>query len=206
LPTYIDALEKISAGARHKVVVFELNANSHGQRRALANAQAIGQITRDGRLPVVTSANGLQPDGQNDNGWNQGLLFLNPSKVWLQPPGYVTQMVARYDLAQTADVEVQGGDALDATATRSEDGKRLTLRVVSLSDQARAARVRFDGFAPSQAVAETVELSAPLDAANTAGEPERVKPVRGEWRHGIADGATASYSFPPHSVTVIRFE
>ena len=52
-------------------------------------------IERDGRLPIATSANCLQPDRQNDNGWNQGLLFLNPSQVWLQPPGYVTQMLSR---------------------------------------------------------------------------------------------------------------
>ena len=47
---------------------------------------------RDGRVPICTSANGLQPDGQNDNGWDQGLLFLNTSQVWLQPPGYAAQM------------------------------------------------------------------------------------------------------------------
>ena len=35
-----------------------------------------------GGPPVTTSANCLQPDGQNDNGWDQGLLFLNPSQVW----------------------------------------------------------------------------------------------------------------------------
>ena len=32
---------------------------------------------------------------QNDNGWNQGLLFLSPSQVWAQPPYYVTQMDSR---------------------------------------------------------------------------------------------------------------
>ena len=95
LPTYADALEKVAHGARHKVVVFELNAGNPRQRRALGNAQAIGLATRDGRFPVVTSANCLQPDGQNDNGWDQGLLFLDPSRVWLQPPGYVTRMISR---------------------------------------------------------------------------------------------------------------
>jgi hypothetical protein len=209
LPTYLDALEKLANGAKHQVVVFELNANNHAQRRALANAQAIGAVTRDGRLPVVASANCLRPDGQNDDGWDQGLLFLKPSKTWLQPPGYVTRMVARYDLARTAGVELTGGagnDTLDVTATRSEDGKRLTLRVVNLGDRARSARIRLDGYMPSLAVAETVELSARPDATNTASDPERVKHVQGEWRHGITDGATAPYSFPPHSVTVLGFQ
>ena len=92
----IDALEKIADGARFKVAVFELNAGNHSMKRALANALAIQAIERDGRIAVVASANALQPDGQNDNGWNQGLLFLDPAQVWLQPPGYVTQLFARH--------------------------------------------------------------------------------------------------------------
>jgi hypothetical protein len=93
--SYIDALDKLAEGAKHRVVIFEYNAGNHSLRRALANAAATIWVERDGRLPVVTSANCLQPDGQNDNDWNQGLLFLNPSRVWLQPPGYVTQMISR---------------------------------------------------------------------------------------------------------------
>ncbi len=83
---------------------------------------------RDGRIPIATSANGLQPDGQNDNGWNQGLLFLNPSQVWLQPPGYVTQMLSHNYLPQAVKCDVTGVEGgLDAVATRSEDGKTLVL-------------------------------------------------------------------------------
>ena len=106
--SFADALAKIADGARHKVVVFEFNAGNHAQKRALANALAINAIERDGRLPIVTSANGLQPDGQNDNGWDQGLLFLNPSQVWLQPPGYVTQMLSRNYLPQLVKCQVTG--------------------------------------------------------------------------------------------------
>ena len=91
--SFADMLDRIADGARHKVAVFEFNANIHSQRRALANALAIQAIERDGRIPIAASANCLQPDGQNDNGWNQGLLFLSPSQVWLQPPGYVTRMI-----------------------------------------------------------------------------------------------------------------
>src|SRR6185437_15867319 len=75
---YIDALGKLADGAEHKVVVFEYNAGNHAMRRALGNALATKIIERDRRVPIVTSANGLQPDKQNDNGWDQGLLFLKP--------------------------------------------------------------------------------------------------------------------------------
>src|SRR5262249_37943182 len=59
--SYIDALDKIADGAKHRVVIFEFNANNHSHRRALANAAAINAIEHDGRLPIATSANCLQP-------------------------------------------------------------------------------------------------------------------------------------------------
>ncbi len=110
--TFVDAIDQIADGAKHRVVVFEFNSNSHRQHRALSNAEMIGRIVRDGRVPVALSANCLQPDGQNDNGWDQGLLFLNSSKVWLQPTGYVTQMVSQsfQPWALKSTVESSRGD------------------------------------------------------------------------------------------------
>jgi hypothetical protein len=205
LPSYIDAIDKIAGGARHKVVVFELNANNPRQRRALGNAVAIGTITRDGRLPIVTSANGLQPDGQNDNGWNQGLLFLNPSKVWLQPPGYVTRMIASSYQPLVLPAELTNADGLDVTSLRSADGKSLVLRVVNLGPVARSTRIQLDGFTPTKPNASVEELAAPLDAMNTANDSTRVSPTRKQWRHGLEQGP-ATYVFPPHSFTVISID
>jgi hypothetical protein len=96
VPAVLVSMAGVQAeGAKHRVVIFEFNADNHDHRRALANALAIQALQRDGRIPIAASANCLQPDGQKGNGWDQGLLFLNPSQVWLQPPGYVTQMYAR---------------------------------------------------------------------------------------------------------------
>jgi hypothetical protein len=206
LPSYIDALEKLADGARHKVVVFELNANNHTQRRALANAQAIGTILRDARIPVICSANALQVDGQNDNGWDQGLLFLNPSKVWLQPPGFVTQMTARNRQPRVLEAELTGATAkLDITATRSEDGKSITLSVVNLNPQPQSATLQLDGFTPAKPAARVEELAGPLGDRNTAEKPEQIKPRQFEWKHGLPQAGT-TYAFPPHSFTIIRFE
>jgi hypothetical protein len=202
LPTYIDAIDRLAEGARHKVLVFELNANNPRQRRALGNAVAIGTATRDGRLPIVTSANCLQVDGQNDNGWNQGLLFLNPSKVWLQPPGYVTQMIARSYQPIVLPAQVTGGDGLDVTVVRSGDGKTIVLRVVNITADARPAGIQLDGFAPTEAAAEVTELAAAPEALNTAGDPEYVKPTKKQWTHGLKQGP-ATYTFAAHSFSVI---
>ncbi len=203
--SFADALDKLAKGARHKVVVFELNAGNHGQRRALANALAIQTAERDGRIPVVTSANGLQPDGQNDNGWDQGLLFLNPSRVWLQPPGYVTRMISRNYQPLLVQSEVQSpAGRLAVTAQRSDSGKTLVLEVVNVGEQPLKTALRLEGFRPSKPTAAVEELSGPLDAVNTADAPKRIVPKRTEWRHARNGGG--QLTFAPHSFTVVRLE
>ncbi|MGH7969507.1 MAG: alpha-L-arabinofuranosidase C-terminal domain-containing protein, partial [Limisphaerales bacterium] len=203
--SYVDALDKLADGAKHRVVIFEYNAGNHAHRRALANASATIWAQRDGRLPIVTSANCLQPDGQNDNGWDQGLLFLNPSRVWLQPPGYVTQMLSRNYLPLVVSCEVQHppGDPLDVCATRSEDGKTLVLEVVNPGRRAFTLPLKITGFTPAKSVAQVQTLAGGLDARNTAEQPDSLKPTVSEWKHGLEDGET-TVTFPPRSFTVIR--
>ena len=112
--------------------MFEFNAGNHAIRRALANAWRSRRSSATGGIPVVGSANCLQPDGQNDNGWDQGLLFLNPSQVWLQPPGHVTRMFARHYQPRLVQCKVTDAtDTLDVNATLSQDGKTLVLQAVN---------------------------------------------------------------------------
>ncbi len=203
--SFATALEKLADGARYKVVVFELNAHNHSQRRALANAIAIQTVERDGRMPIITSANGLQPDGQNDNGWDQGLLFLNPSQVWLQPAGYITQMVSHNYEPLLVQSEAQSpGGWLDVVAKRSENGQTLVLTVVNWGERPLRTAIRLDGFGPSHPVATVDELSGPLDAVNTAAAPKHIVPRRTEWRPTAGNGG--QLTFAPYSFTVVRFK
>ena len=205
LPSYVNAIDTLASGAQHKVVVFELNANTHGQTRALANAISMNTIRRNNRIPVVISANALQPDGQNDNGWDQGLLFLNPSHVWLQPPGYVIQMQARTNLQQLVRCDVGKESHLDVTATRSGDGKTLVLQVVNPGDVESAA-ISFSGFTPRKSYAHVTCLTATLSAAaNTVESPEAVSPRESDFDYRLNDRKIV-YRFPAQSFTIIRFE
>jgi alpha-L-arabinofuranosidase len=77
---------------------------------------------------------------------------------------------------------------------------------VNLDAQPKKSRVQLDGFRPTKAAAQLVELAAPLEARNTAADPSQVKPAEREWAHQMRDGTSAEYVFPPHSFTVIRFE
>lgn len=204
--SFIDALDRIAGGARFKVAVFELNAGNHTQSRALANALALNAVGRDGRVPVVTSANCLQPDGQNDNGWDQGLLFLDQSHVWLQAPGYITQMYSRNYLPRLVRCQVTTGENMfDVNAERSNDGRTLILQAVNPTDRTVSAQIHLVGFVLTRPVAQVIELSGPLGAVNTAGQPDIIIPHRREWKHAIKDGDTR-YTFPPYSVTMLRLE
>jgi hypothetical protein len=207
VPSYVNALAKIGGGAKHRVVVFELNAGNHAHRRGLANAIALGSLQQLGdRLPIVCSANALQPDGQNDNGWDQGLVFLNPSRVWLQPPGYVTRMISRHYRLLNVPVEVSGrAGKLTVTAARAEDGKSLVLRVVNTADKAVTARLRISGFTARKEMAAVEEIAGAPDAVNTAKAPRRIVPRTRQWRHGLG-GKAPEYTFPPQSFTILAFE
>jgi alpha-L-arabinofuranosidase len=205
LASYAEALDKLSDGAKHQVAVFEFNSGNHAFRRALGNAGAINVIERlAGRVTIAASANCLQVDGQNDNDWNQGLLFMNPSHVWPQPPYFVTQMVARHYLPLAVKAEVIGAARLDVSAKRSDDGHTLVLQVVNTHDQPIAAQLDLAGFVPRKPAAQVEELAAALEAVNTAGSPTVVRPTQKEWHHGFTAGSPR-YTFSAMSFTVLRF-
>jgi hypothetical protein len=204
--SYDDALAQIANGAKYKVVVFELNANNHSQRRALANAMAINAIERDGRLPITTSANCLQPDGQNDNGWDQGLLFLNQSNVWLQPPGYVTQMYSdNYQPVEVQSSVTDPNNDLDVSAECSLDGGKLVLKVVNLNSSPESATINLSGFLPVNPMAAVQVLAASQDSVNIAQAPFGVTPVSTNWQHNY-NGSSATYLFASNSITTITFQ
>ena len=206
LPSYVAALERLAEGAKHHVLVFEFNAGNHEFRRALGNAGAINLIERlAGRVAIAASANCLQVDGQNDNDWNQGLLFMNPCQVWPQPPYFVTQMVSRNYQPLAVKATVEAPSALDVSAKRSDDGRTLVLQVVNTHDQPIPTRLDLAAFTPRKPTAHVEELTAKLDAVNTASTPKNAQPVVKEWQHDLARGAR-SYTFPAMSFTVLRFE
>ncbi len=205
--SYIDQLGKLAPQARFKVVIFEYNSGNHAVKRALSNALANLEVERIGDpLAIVCSANCLQPDGQNDNGWDQGLLFLNPSRVWLQPPGYVTRMIRRNHQPRVLPTTLQGKrETLDANAKQSEDGKTLVIQVVNWGSEARLVELGLNGYQPALPIAQVEALSGALEAVNTADAPDRVVPHETTWRHKLA-GGKARYTFPARSFTILRFQ
>ena len=203
----IDWLGKLSPQADFKVCVFEENANNHLLRRGLAHARTVNGLQRFGsRVPIVCAANCLQVDGQNDNGWDQGLLFLSPAKVWAQPSYYVTQMISRSNLPILVKVDCESpAGALDAVARLSENGAVLALQVVNVDNRPLDTLLRIDGFEPASKVGKVSQIAGQLDDGNTADNPERIVPREIQWQLPDAP-ESRRYLFPPQSFTVLRFE
>jgi alpha-L-arabinofuranosidase len=117
-------------------------------------------------------------------------------------------MLSANYLPQVVECEVSGagaGASLDATAKRSEDGKKIVLQVVNPGDREASARIDVTGFTPSIEKAEVTELAAGPEAVNTAEAPDTVVPRHIQWTHGGKVGSSR-YAFPPHSFTIMRFE
>ena len=87
--------------------------------RALAHAVMLGVVRRSaGFVPLDSPANALQPWKQNDNGWDQGQIFFDASRTWMQPPYYAQQMASAHHQPLLVKADITA-DSLDVTVTRS---------------------------------------------------------------------------------------
>ena len=135
--------------------------------RALANAKAISLLQQYGdRVTVVSSANALQPDGQNDNGWDQGLVFFDTHRSWLQPPGYVTRMFSDSNLGTVVHAET---DNPSLAVSAQFDGSKLVLHV--RTSPRRPSRPR------SRSPASHRRAGRPGSPASAAHAPNRTTPA-----------------------------
>lgn len=166
-----DALKKICPESDPKLCIFELNANAHNLERALCNAFAINATIKASDIfPIVCSANCLQVQDQNDNGWDQGLVFMDSDQVWLQPPALAAKLMGsalqKTLLAHTAAENVD----FSVSATLSEDGKTVVLTVINRYESAQTVWIELPGVKNM-----TVKsLAGELKAVNTAAAPNAV--------------------------------
>ena len=115
-------------------------------------------------------------------------------------------MVSRNYLPLCVKAEATSpGNALDTSATLSDDGKTLILQVVNAGKLASSARIELTGFEPRKPAAHATVLSVDWEAINTPDRPDSVKPTEGDWRPEFKNGAVIR-TFPPYSFTVLHFK
>jgi alpha-L-arabinofuranosidase len=202
LDSYAAALKTIAPkDAKFKVVVFELNADSHDLTRALANAYTITALQRRPYLDVVSSANAFQVDGQNDNDWNQGLIFMDQAKVWFQPPYFVHQMIARSQRQQVIRIN-RTGEARQIEATAFRDSNGTSLHIVNISGRTVTYEIDFGSAAAGADALVTTLGGLRGRAVNTSRNPTNIVPE--SYRLKLNNAGQMQYEMAPLSFTTIQ--
>ncbi len=149
-----------------KLCVFELNAARHTFERGLANAYSILEgFNHSEVIPIMCSANCLQVDKHNDNGWDQGLLFMDNRSVWYQAPAYVNIMFRKVLLDRRFDIDETLIDgAFHYTAMT--DGKRISMILMNRADMEETVSVTLP-IVGTYSFEKTIMTYAD-DAVNTA--------------------------------------
>jgi alpha-L-arabinofuranosidase len=193
-------LYQYNQSAVYHINVFELNSSQHNMERALANAKAISLLQQCGdRVTVCTSANALQPDGQNTNGWDQGLVFFDTHRSWFQPPGYITTMFADGNLGTVVHAETNNPWL---AVSAQFNGSRLILNVTNESSTAQSPTIALTGFTPTTQTAQTTSLSGARTDQNNASNVNQVVPENGTTAYSLTANAL-TLTFAANSVTVV---
>ena len=201
-----------------KVYSQEVNGGNHNLLRGLTDAGFCNVTERNSDfVDVVTYCGMVQADKTDeDNGWSQGRIFFNNHQVWLQPHAWTIRMArehyqpvaletkavsAKMTFKDPIPYGVPEVDTINASAARSEDGKRIELKVVNFAPFAQKTAIRIVGTGKLMSKAELVQLTGgDLMTENTAAEPERIKPVS-----SVIKGAGNDFSclLPAYSYSII---
>jgi hypothetical protein len=174
--------------------------------------RALGRAILSNRLHCMSDfisqdcpADGLQVQGRNINGWDQGQLFISQNTSWLAPHGMASFMLgalASAGATTVVAVDAAGVGALDAVALRDQAGALLALRIVNYNDTAVAATLSFQGCVLTQGTAEVLTLSGGPSAENTPAQPTAVAPVQSQLALSGSSNA-GDLLLPPFSFTTV---
>jgi hypothetical protein len=193
------------AGLKIGAVNAETNANFGSFRRAVSeacdlndwfNSEMVSADAISNRLHFRAASFCMAAANDFDN-WDQGISFFLPNMTFLQPAGYVHQMIDQTWQPSALKVDVppgnwgaqmQNSNASVISAQRSADGKTLVLRFVNAvlsSDTAIAPpttlTVHLKGsMAALDFSSATMWTLSSLDslAANTPGHPMLIAPEK----------------------------
>jgi alpha-N-arabinofuranosidase len=124
-----------------------------------------------------------------------------PMKLYRQQSGanYLQAQVTSPTFSSKSFIDVP---YLDISATTDDARTFLALAVVNRHEtQAASTNIRIDGMKLSTSV-DNFEIVGPPDAQNTTADPHKIDIQQ---KKIIVAGSTFDYSFPPHSVTMLKF-
>jgi alpha-N-arabinofuranosidase len=204
-----------AATANWGAMNLETNCGDHTFHRALTEGRDLNQFFRF-RNPALKGRAAsfcMERSGYNEGFANdQGLSFSLPNTTWLQPPGWVHAMVSESWQPLAVNVSLSPGCASlnlsrgDISASASEDGRSVTVRVVNGGPAALALSVTMAGGGAAAVRYSTLEGSAcAVDefpyasehrspCANTPAQPTLFSPTPPRAATGPVTAAPYSYT------------
>ncbi len=181
-----------------KLAVTEWNAQSTDWRTGLFAAGYLNVMERScGVVQMATPALFLRRTDAKD--WDNAFINLD-HLGWFPAPNYVVMKLYR-DHFQPNLVSCENPGPLNIAATRSEDGKKLVLKIVNAAKEAVRGEVEVAGGLRGRR-AQAWQALGGLSDRNTMQEPGKIaaRPIKAPVAGGIVSG-----EFPPLSVTLIEF-
>lgn len=132
--------------------------------------------------------------------WDNAFINFDQSS-WFPAPNYVVMKLYRDHFAPNLLAVAGDAAGLNATATKSADGRRVILKAVNPSDQPRTVKLTVTGaFTASKASLDLVAPNA-LEAKNSFEQRDAVRVVPGQVQR---NGNEVSFTLPRWSVGVVE--
>merc|ERR1711916_346175 len=159
----------------------ETNAGTHDLLRALDEAADLNDWFSCAepncqRLKFRTASFCNERSGHYDN-FDQGITFFLPNMTWIQPPGYVHQIINQTFMGSAVNVQAQLPTEASVSAQVSADGKEGVLRFTNRASVPITMNIDFVQGKPAATVKQTI-LRAGLngETANAPSNPTAVLP------------------------------
>ena len=151
-------------------------------------------------------------DGHNDNGWDQGLIFMDNDSAWYQAPAYVDILFGgahQPNLLKADGLEFVNTDKFDVTLTGSEDGNTVCVKIINRTGEAKNLGLAIPEFAGYNVSRTAQTYTAGLKDTNTSDKPENIVPQEAQTSEFVmSDGgiviATEGYSIS--AITLVKGE
>jgi len=189
----------------------------HDMDRALIEASQLHQHLRTDlpRLKGRAASFCFESASGFYDAFDQGMVFFTQNDTFGQPPFHVHAMVAASmqprNVAVAPPFDEMGADVrIDSTAGVSADGTHLTIRLLNRLNTSQTLTLSVvdggdvDSTAHGGWVVEGVTLSAALNATNSLGTPDAVRPQPTTVSHWEGAGKPNSVDLPPFSYTIYQ--
>jgi alpha-L-arabinofuranosidase len=132
-----------------------------------------------------------------------GTLQTNKSGIYFTPTYYVQKAFSNLSGDIALRIEASDDETLDIAATRRGTDGEIAVSVVNMGDALQKRTIDLSQCGISSGDVNVWTLAAPSIAdVNSWVEKTRVVPIESK---ATTDGTHLDYTFPPHSVTILRF-